>query len=153
MIRTLPVPQLDNRNHGLSSCEHRAVSRDGRIVCSKIVQGDHEVSPDICRACPLKAVNCAHLRFSLRKTCPTPLVVRYNGRTEIWNDDPSELLLERAACALRVAPIEQARSCAGCRLRQPLQIPLHTSTHQPRDADSVGKVVPFPEREVAAATG
>ncbi len=66
MIHALPVPQLDNRNHGLGSCEHRTVSRDGRIVCSKIVEGDHEVSPDMCHACPLKAVNCVHLRFSLR---------------------------------------------------------------------------------------
>jgi hypothetical protein len=153
MIRTLPVAQLQNRNQGLSPCEHRTVSKDGRIVCSKIVEGDNEVSPNVCRACPLRAVNCAHLRFSLRKTSATALIVRCNGRTELWNDDPPQLLFERAACAAKVMPIDQARSCAGCTLRQPLQIPAEQVAHQVRRANSTGKVVPFPEREMAAATG
>jgi hypothetical protein len=153
MIRTLPVAQLPNRNPGLSPCEHRTVSKDGRIVCCKIVEGDNEVSPNICRACPLRAVNCTHLRFSLRKTSPSPLLVRYNGRTEMWNDEPPELSFERAACAARVTPIDQARSCAGCTLRQPLQMPAEQVARQVRRASSAGKVVPFPERELAAATG
>jgi len=153
MIRTLPVAQLQSRSQGLSPCEHRTVSKDGRIVCCRVVEGDNQVSPGICRACPTKAVNCMHLRFSLRKTSPTPLIVRFNGRTEVWDDDPAELLFERAACSARVMPIEQARSCAGCTLRQPLQIPADTSARQVRQATNAGKVVPFPEREVAAATG
>jgi hypothetical protein len=153
MIRTLPVAQLQNRNPVLSPCEHRTVSKDGRIVCSKIVEGDNEVSPNVCRACPVRAVNCTHLRFSLRKTSPSPLLVHYNGRTEMWNDDAPELRFERAACAAKVIPIDQTRSCVGCTLRQPLQIPAEQVARQVRHANSVGKVVPFPERELAAATG
>jgi hypothetical protein len=153
MIRTLPVAQLQNRNQGLSPCEHRSVSKDGRIVCCRIVEGDNEVSPNVCRACPIKAVNCLHLRFSLRKTSPTPLLVRFNGRTEVWDDDPPELLFERAACVAKVTPIEHARSCAGCILRQPLQIPAETSARHVRQSSIAGKVVPFPEREVAVAAG
>ena len=106
---------------GLSSCEHRTVAKDGRIVCSKIVIGDNEVTPDVCRTCPMKAVNCAHLRFSLKQIAPSRLVVRYNGREEVWNDDPPEVRFEQSACAARVMPIAHPRQCVGCALRQPVQ--------------------------------
>ncbi len=154
MIRELSLAQrLHSPIQGLSPCEHRTVSKDGRIVCSKIVEGDNEVSPNVCRTCPQKAVNCAHLRFSLRQISPSPLIVRFNGRTEIWDDDPPEIRFEQAACSARVIPIDTPKSCVGCALRQPLQSPAEAAMQRRQRMDHVGKVVPFPGREVAAAAG
>jgi hypothetical protein len=136
----------------LSACEHRTVSKDGRIVCRKIVNGEPEVSPNICRDCPFKQINCAHLRFSLRLDSPSPLVVRFNGQTEIWDDGPPRLALERAACSERVLPIHGPRACASCSLRQPLD--STTGVPEPRRPGVVvGRVVSFPTREAAAAAG
>jgi hypothetical protein len=145
-------PTIQGQAHTLSSCEHRTVSKDGRIVCSKIIEGDNEVSPNICRSCPYKLVNCAHLRFSLSQTLSSPLIVRYNGRTEVWDDDPPELEFERAACTARVMPIYEPRSCSGCTLRQSVQ-PTVQEPRRRRQAAAVGKVVPFPSHEALAATG
>jgi hypothetical protein len=136
----------------LSSCEHRKVSKDGRIVCAQIVEGDNEVSPNICRECPFKAVDCGHLRFSLRQTLPNRLIVRYNGRTEIWDDDPPELYFERAACTAKVMPIYEPRSCARCALRQPLQAPVERPERKRRAAGG-GRAVQFPSREALVAAG
>lgn len=136
----------------LSPCEHRTVSKTGRIICSKIVEGENEVSPHVCHTCPFKAIRCKNLRFTLRQITPAPLLVRYNGRTEIWDDDPPEIRLEQAACAARVIPIEDARTCAQCAMRQPLQAPTETAART-QSGDSIGKVVPFPTREAAAAAG
>jgi hypothetical protein len=144
-----PTPDLSPT---LSACEHRKVSKDGRIVCAQIVEGDNEVSPNICRDCPFKAVNCAHLRFTLRQTESTRLVVRYNGRTEIWNDDPPELYFERAACAAKVVPIYEPRSCARCALRQPLQAPVERPERRRRVAGA-GRTVQFLSREALVAAG
>ncbi len=136
----------------LVACEHRAVSRDGRIICQKIVDGDPEVSPNICRECPYKQVNCAHLRFSLRLHLPSPLVVRFNGRTEVWDDGPPRLALERAACTERVVPIHGPTACENCPLRQPLRDV--TAESRPRPAAlNAGKVVSFPTLEGMAAAG
>jgi hypothetical protein len=138
--------------HGLSSCEHRTVSKDGRIVCARIVDGDNEVSPNSCRACPQKKVNCAHLRFSLRQTSASPLIVRYNGRMEIWDDDPPEISFERAACTAKVMPIYQPRSCEACALHKPLQAPAPRPKRKRRMVGA-GKVVSFPSREALAPAG
>ena len=132
-----------------SSCEHRTVAKDGRIICSRIVEGDREVSPNVCRDCPFKAVNCSHLRFSLRQTSPSPLIVRYNGRTEVWDDGPCALSFERAACAAKVMPVHEPRSCAGCALHKPVQAPVKAPSRR-RRAASVGKVVAFPSHEPVA---
>jgi hypothetical protein len=153
MIRELSAYRSNgNSALGLSSCENRTVSKEGRIVCTKIVEGDNQVSPNVCRACPFKAANCAHLRFSLRQTSRSPLIVRYNGRTEIWDDEPPELRFEHAACAAKVVPIEHPRSCIGCPLRQVLQAPAERQVGR-RKAVRPGKVVPFPQREAVAAAG
>jgi hypothetical protein len=147
---------------GLSPCEHRAVSKDGRIVCSKIADGDNAVSPDACRSCPFKAVNCGHLRFSLRQTSPSPLIVRFNGRTEVWDDDPPEIRFEQAACAAKVKPIEDPRACAGCTLRQAVNrqaspaaecVSSGGSGQRVRRVSGGGRVVPFPARDAVAAAG
>jgi hypothetical protein len=137
----------------LQACEHRSVAADGRIVCRKIVWGENRVAVALCRACPFQAVDCAHLRFALRHVAPTPLVVRFNGRTEVWNDDPPALQFEQAACALQVKPIGSTATCTGCPLRQPL--PETTPATPARPAGRRGKVVPFDptEREAVAAAG
>ena len=152
MIRELPlVAKHQESIQPVNVCEHRSVAADGRIVCRKIVWGENRVSPALCRACPGQAVNCAHLRFSLRHSSPSPLVVRFNGRTEVWNDAPPALQFEQAACAVKVAPLSSPRACVGCTLCQPAAVPAP----EPAPVARPGKVVPFPEREreAAAATG
>jgi hypothetical protein len=167
MVRTLPfvrpsgieeqkeaVPQAVSLAKGRPAagpttaltCEHRTVSRDGRIVCKKIVEGQAEVAPNVCRQCPSRTVNCQHLRFSLRLSSPSPLVVRFNGRTELWDDGPAVLGFDRAACALRVTPIHTPQTCAECSLRQAQQCEAEAGA-----ALGSGRVVPFPREAVAAA--
>lgn len=144
---TEPVP-----SPGL--CEHRAASKDGRIICAQIIEGENTVSPDICRTCPVKTVNCTHLRFSLRQTSPRPLIVRFNGRTEVWDDEPAEICFEQAACAAQVMPIEHPQACAECALRRPANaIAEQPLRRRKRRSVGGGKVVPFPGHEVMAATG
>jgi hypothetical protein len=128
------------------------VAADGRIVCAKVTLGDNEVSPNLCRNCPAKTIACHHLCFSLQKSSPSAIVVRYaGGRTEVWNDEPPSVSFLRAACAAKVAPIASAKECAACSLRlntvpQP-QVREKAARRKPRG----GKVVPFPQP--VAATG
>ena len=105
----------------LRPCPYRQVDDEGHILCDKIKSGDREVSPNICRACPVSAINCTHLRATLDHQARPPLTVRYgNGKTEIWDDDAPSISLARAACAVKVTPIHSPRECAGCPIRQPL---------------------------------
>ncbi len=149
------------------TCTHRSVARDGRIVCSKITQGNNEVSPNLCRDCPARQVACDKLRFSLEKSSPSPIVVRYgNGHSEVWNDEPPRISFLRAACAARIAPISDPRQCAACALRtagEPVleEIPLprvvrqaHHEVVRPtrRKVARGGKVIAFPQRVAAAAS-
>lgn len=150
MIRQLPFARYKDEVQDSSPCRHRTVSKDGRIVCRKIAEGDNNVSPDLCRTCPAKASNCAHLRFSLRKTSPSRLVVRYNGRSEVWDDEPPEIHFQQAACAVQVLTIKSTRVCLGCALRKPEQAPAALPAPR-RPAAPPGKVVPFPQREPVAA--
>lgn len=107
--------------NNLKPCPYRQVDNDGHILCDKIKSGDREVAPNICRACPVSAINCAHLRATLDHQARPPITVRYgNGRTEVWDDPAPTISLERAACAAKVVPIHSARDCAGCALRQAL---------------------------------
>jgi len=142
-----------------TTCAHRSVARDGRIVCDKIAEGDNEVSPNICRDCPARQVGCDKLRFSLEKSSPSPIVVRYgNGHSEVWNDEPSRITFLRAACVAKIAPISDPRQCAACALRtvgEPVleEVPLPRvvrPTH--RQAARGGKVIPFPQRVAVAAS-
>ena len=141
------------------TCAHRSVARDGRIICAKITEGNNEVSPNICRDCPAKQVSCDKLRFSLEKSSPSPIVVRYgNGHSEVWNDELPRITFLRAACVAKVAPISDARQCAACALRaagEPVleEIPLSRvvrPTH--RQVARGGKVIAFPQRVAAAAS-
>ena len=108
------------------------------------------MSPDLCRGCPSKAVNCSHLRFALRQVTPKPLTVRCNGRVEVWDDDPPEICFEQAACLAKVAPIERPGACIGCVLRCPLDTPVERPRR--RRVAGAGKVVPFPGAGAVAAT-
>ena len=105
----------------LKPCPYRQVDDEGHILCDKIKAGDREVSPNICRACPVSAINCAHLRATLDHQARPPLTVRYgNGKTEVWDEVAPSISLQRAACAAKVTPIHSPRDCAGCPIRQPL---------------------------------
>jgi hypothetical protein len=133
-------------------CRYRQAEEDGRITCPKITQGDTQVSPNICRSCPAAAINCSHLRFTLRKFTPTTILVRYgNGRTEIWNDEPPRIEFLHAACAAKVLPIESPRQCAGCTLRCPAMaeevIPAQ-EVERGRVLQAT-QVIPFPAQNVA----
>jgi hypothetical protein len=128
-------------------CPHRSVAEDGRVICTKIIQGDNEVSPNLCRDCPAKMVSCDHLRFSLQKSSPSPIVVRYNGgHTEVWDNDPPSISFCRAACAIKVMPINSPKECAGCALRLAAQ---PQPVRRKRKVSGRGKVVPFPQHVAA----
>ena len=133
-------------------CAHRSVTRDGRITCRKIVEGDNEVSPNICRDCPARQSGCDKLRFSLRKSSPSPIVVRYgNGHSEVWNNEPHRITFLRAACIAKIAPISDPRQCAACALRSAGE-PVLEESRLPRKVARGGKVIPFPQRVAAAAS-
>ena len=154
------LARLREQVQGLSPCEHRTVSKGGRIVCNKINVGDNCVTPNTCRACPYKTINCKNLRFSLRQGVAAPIIVRFNGRTEIWEDELPALSFEQAACSARVVPISHPKQCAGCALREPLEasagqreslVPSPRRT-MPR-AGVCGKVVPFPSPDLVGLAG
>lgn len=131
-------------------CQYRSVDRDGRIICKKIVEGDNEVSPNVCRDCPARQVACDKLRFSLQKFSASPIVVRYgNGHSEIWRDEPAKISFLRAACVAKVAPISDPRQCAACALRGAGE-PAIEEISLPKVAS--GKVIAFPQRAAVAAS-
>lgn len=107
----------------LKPCPYRHADDEGHILCDKIKTGDREVSPNVCRDCPIAAINCAHLRATLNHHAPLPITVRWgNGKTDVLEDDAPALALQRAACAAKVTPILSPRECAGCPLRKALAI-------------------------------
>lgn len=108
----------------LKPCQFRQVDTQGRILCQLVKGGDRQVSVDLCRACPVQAINCRHLRAGLEKQVSTPITVRYaTGRVEVWNDAPAAMTFKQAACAAKTIPIHSPRDCAGCSLRLPNVIP------------------------------
>lgn len=135
-------------------CQYRSALDDGRIVCDKITEGSPEVNPNICRTCPVQAVNCQHLRFTLRKVGHKPIVVRFgNGASDVWDDDPPAVDLMRGACAEMVKPIRGWHDCVGCEARcaiwddVPLDTgPLRTSAPQVANGAPGGNVIWFPRR-------
>lgn len=103
----------------LKPCPFCQVDDEGHILCEKIKSGDREVSPNVCRVCPVAQINCAHLRATLNHQARPPLTVRYgNGKTEIWDDPAPPIALQRAACAAKVISILSPRDCAGCSIHQ-----------------------------------
>lgn len=105
----------------LSPCPYRHVGDEGHILCDKIKSGDREVTPNVCRACPISQINCGHLRAKLAHQAHPPVIVRWgNGRTEVWEDNAPTISFDQAACAEKVIPIHSSKDCANCALRQPL---------------------------------
>lgn len=137
-------------------CPYSSVTSDGRIICHKIIQGGKEVSPSLCRTCPVRACNCEHLRFSLRKISSSPIVVRYgNGKTEVWDNDPPKISFLWSACAVRVIPIENPEVCAHCSLHtsvlsQPIapQVCLDSAGINGQEVEE-GKTIPSPQPVLA----
>jgi hypothetical protein len=145
MMRVLSIgPRQPEPERALGVCEYRTVSPDGRVICTKVAEGENAVSPEVCHTCPVRAANCTHLRFTLRQRSPSPLTVRFNGRTEIWDDGPAEVRLAEAACAARIAPIGHPDACRGCTLRLPVDGPAIQPDPRVRRPAGKGKVVPFP---------
>jgi hypothetical protein len=136
-------------------CQHRKVSDEGRIICSKIALGDNQVSPNLCRDCPAKACNCDHLRFSLQKPSLSPIVVRWgNGHTEVWDDQPPALSFLHSACSLKALPISSPRDCMGCALREgclpqeeiqsvPQEVVVVAQALRPGSGQAQDNVIPF----------
>lgn len=140
------------KRKGNGLCKHRSVATDGRIVCAKITLGDSEVSPNLCRDCPAKTIDCHHLRFSLEKSSPSAIVVRYaGGRTEVWNDEPPSIFFLHAACAAKVAPIASPKECVACSLRLTALPQPQVKEKSPQRKVQGDKVIPFPQP--VAATG
>ncbi len=140
---------------GLKPCPFRQVDGDGNILCDKIKTGDRAVSPNICRACPIAAIQCSHLRATLSRQTHVPVVVHYgNGKTEIWEDSTPPITMERAACAEKVIPIHSPRDCAGCPLRMPLTAPTADDRPVTVDRRPVRRTPPItgPRPPVAAPT-
>ena len=106
----------------LKPCSYRHADDEGHILCDKIKSGDREVTPNICRACPVAQINCAHLRATLEHHARPPITVRWgNGKSQVWDDFAQDSIsLSSAACAEKVIPIHSPRDCAGCALRKPL---------------------------------
>lgn len=136
----------------MKPCMSRKAENDGRIVCEKICPGDIQVDPNVCRACPVPAINCSHLRFTLEKLESSSILVRYgNGRSEVWQGQPTQVSLAHGACAARVIPVEGPRTCTGCALRQAAILPEHKVAAGPsRPATRRGRVIPFPGRAASA---
>lgn len=128
----------------MTTCKYRSVDKEGRIICRKLGAKENEVSLALCRECPWKRIECDHLRFSLYKTVPAPIVVRYaTGRTEVWNNEPPALHFRRAACALKVSPIHSPQQCAACTLRT-------CGNAGETERVAAGRVVTFPQPAAAA---
>ena len=107
-----------------SICAFRSVDGDGHIVCDKIRGLDRDVDSGICGTCPARACNCEHLRFSLLKSAPATLIVRYgNGHTEVWEGEPPSLSFLQAACAEKMVPISAPQWCASCELKAAVRPP------------------------------
>jgi hypothetical protein len=102
-------------------CTHRYVDEAGRILCNKVQDGDRQVSPTICRSCPIAEIDCVHLRASLTQATRSPILVRFgNGKTQLWDDPVAPLSFQHAACAAKTVPICSSLDCAGCSLHETL---------------------------------
>ena len=108
----------------LRPCPYRLVDGEGHILCNQIKSGDREVSPAICRACPIAQIDCRYLKATLDQQTRVPITVRWcNGKTQVWDDPTPPLAMQRAACSAKTIPILSPRDCAGCAIRQALVMP------------------------------
>ncbi|HEY6043101.1 MAG TPA: hypothetical protein VIX58_13310 [Anaerolineae bacterium] len=137
-------------NEAIKPCPFRSVNGEGQILCQLIKGPDHEITLDICRACPVSQINCQHLRASLEKQESNSLVVRFvTGRTEVWNDNPPAVTIKRAACAEKAMPIQSPRDCSGCPIRLPQFVPQGV-IHAAREHANRGVALNPPANPVSA---
>jgi len=116
----------------LKPCPYRLVDGEGLILCNQIKSGDREVSPAICRACPIAQIDCQHLKATLDQQTRVPITVRWgNGKTQVWDDPTPPLAMQRAACSAKTIPILSPRDCTGCAIRQALVMPDAIPVMQP----------------------
>ncbi|MDO9066792.1 MAG: hypothetical protein Q7U96_06905 [Chloroflexota bacterium] len=102
-----------------TSCAHRSVADDGRLLCACIADADREVSPSLCQDCPAVAAGCGSLRFSLHKEAGAGILVRYgNGRSLVLDQGPTTLRLRHAACRITSQAISTTEECRACSLRR-----------------------------------
>jgi hypothetical protein len=139
-----------NQHKQISICPSRSVAQDGRVICGAIASGDNEVSPNLCRECPVKMIACDHLRFSLQKAASRPITVRYaTGRVEILDDQPARIGFLRAACVEKVVPVNSPIECVRCACHsQNASVPVAAPSTV---AVGEAKVIPFPRRVAAAS--
>lgn len=137
----------------MKPCKYRQAEEDGRIVCEKIVRGENEVGPNFCRSCPVAAINCTHLRFTLERVDSSTILVRYgNGRSQVWPGEPTRVSLVHGACAARLIPVEGPKACAGCALRSPAALPMAVAAAAAAAGQppASGRVISFPTRAASA---
>lgn len=141
----------------LRPCPYRLVDGEGHILCNQIKRGDREVTPAICRACPIAQIDCRHLKATLDQQTRVPITVRWgNGKTQVWDDPTPPLAMQRAACSAKTIPILSPRDCAGCAIRQalvmPEAIPVMPTIVQRKPAPSVRRTLqPVPISSTAPA--
>ncbi|MCW5850757.1 MAG: hypothetical protein KIT87_11840 [Anaerolineae bacterium] len=115
----------------LRPCPYRTAQLDGQLTCAKIGGPDREVTPEICAACPAAQIGCAHLRFSLVKNAPSPLLIRWgNGKQEVLAADAPRVELARGACGEQVMPVHGPSACAACPLHQSWELTPTTATRR-----------------------
>lgn len=151
MILELPLVRQPAPSRATGPCPHRTVSDDGRVLCRKVIERDNAVTPELCGDCPFSAIDCAHLRFTLSLSSGSPLMVRFNGRTEVWEDEAPKVTLHRAACVAKVSQVDRRSACTGCSLREPILSPEKRVAHKPA-SPVPSNVIPFPLREAVAAS-
>ncbi len=131
----------------LPHCHYRTVDADGAILCNRIKQGDRAINADLCRACPVAAIDCSLLRATLSLHSRPPIRVRYgNGKTEILPGEEPTLTMEQAACSEKIIPIASPRDCAGCHLRQSLAEPRISSRSRTQPAPSISRAAHIIQR-------
>jgi hypothetical protein len=64
------------------------VDGEGHILCQQIKSGDREVTPAVCRACPIAQIDCRHLKATLDQQTRVPITVRWGNGKPVW-DDPT----------------------------------------------------------------
>ena len=141
----------------LRPCPYRLVDGEGHILCNQIKNGDREVTPAICRACPIAQIDCRHLKATLDQQVRVPITVRWgNGKSQVWDDPTPPLAMQRAACSAKTIPILSPRDCAGCAIRQvlvmPEAIPVIPTIAQRKPATAARRTLqPTPMSSVAPA--
>jgi hypothetical protein len=92
-------------------CRYMEVSEDGRLICTRIKQGDNIISQEVCtQLCPLPKEKCIYLKFSLRKETLFSAIGVGGRRTE--------MSISTIACFLHKRKIDNLSECETCKDRR-----------------------------------